>query len=538
MRDWCSSEKYRFATRLYDNNKFPEAILPSESPWEAVDQHTMANNTQGGGIVPHSSNKLWDDRQKNIIQATSLSFSGNLWLPCKNSNLSKFPSSSDSTVLHNGVTTMQDSGTVHAKGWLPHKVTNNLHNFTQFPNATNRSVWGNNAPIISSSPMRDSFYSESTSVRDENIWLSGENSSVSQKSTPFSSPAERQDLSNSYSSIIRDAYRLDRDTLQSFTKANILPNGTQSPSLNNTKILDKATNSRREMRDAGATNTNTWLYFRGESFVQSFTHSPNPTVNKNMNSCVDMTRDSSAMRNTNLKGDAGGIIGITWSPGDSAVLFQNCPQLTTPNEYEAFSNGNSVMEDSSFMHDRDAHVMNGNSWLPDENSILSQKCITFLNSTQSKAFHTDTNIMPDNDVMGDASGINDANLKNESNCLPRANAGLSEICIDYQEPSEMYCAGVLSNAGLMCDAQPSFPNQNDSFSLTNEVDQIVPERNREEGKVPWMNLPATKTSDISDDTLNPLCVPREVQMQDVNDHGVSFLHDLMAIINEEENLWC
>ena len=145
--------------------------------------------------------------------------------------------------------------------------------------------------------------------------------------------------------------------------------------------------------------------------------------------------------------------------------------------------------------------------------------------------------MPDNDVMGDASGIGDAKLKNESNCLLRTNASLSEICIEYQEPSEMHWAGVLSNAGLICDAQPSLPNQNDGFSLTNEVYQILPERNREEGKVPFVNLPATKTSDISEDTLNPLCVPREMQMQDMDD-GVSALHDLMAIINEEENLSC
>ena len=536
MRDWCFSEKYRVATRLYDNNKFPEAIPPNEYPWAAVDQHTMANNTQGEGIIPHSSNKQWDDRQQNVIQATSSSFSGNLWLPCKNSNLSKFPSPSDSTVLQNGVTMMQDSGTVHTKGWLSPTVNNNLHNSTQFPNATNRSVWGNNACIISSSPKQDSFYSESTSVRDGNIWFTGENSSVSQKSTQFSSPAERQDSSNSYSSTIRDAYTLDRGTVKSFARANILPNSTQSPSLNNTKVLNKATNSRSEMCDAGAINTNAWLYFRGESFIQSFSLFPNPTVNKNMNSGVDMTRGSSAIRNTNLKGDAGGITGITWLPGDDAVLFQNCPQLSTPNEYEAFSNGNSVMEDSGFMRDRDADAMNGNSWLPNENSILSQKSITLPNSTESKAFHIDTNIMPDNDVMGNASGVGDAKLKNESNCLPRANARLSEICNEYQEPSEMHCTGVLGNPGLMCDVQPSFPHQNDSFSLTNEVDQIVPERNREESKAPWMNVPVTKISDLSEDTLNPICVPREMQMQDMNDHGVSFLDDLMAIINGEENL--
>lgn len=522
IRDWCSSEKYRFhAKRLYDNNKFPEAIPPNESPWAAADEHTTATNTQGEGLVPHSSNELWSDRQQNIIQATSSSFSGNLCLPRKDSNLSKFPGPSDSTFLHkSGVAMMQNSGTVHAKA-RSHSKTNNLQNSTQFLNPPNRNVLGNNSRIISSSPMRDAFYGERTSARDGNIWLSGENSSFSQNSSQLSSPDERQNLSNGYSSIIRDACRLDRGALQSCARPNILQNSTQSPSLNKTKVVDKATSSRSEMRDADAMNINTWLCYRGESFVQSFQH---PTGNKDMNSGDGMMRDSSPIHNINLRGDAGGINGITWLPGDNAVLFQNCSQSAISTEYEAFNNGNNVMGKSSFMGDRGTDVMNGNRWLPDENSNLSQKCITFSSSTESKAFYNDANIMPENDVVGNASEISDAKLKNESNCLPGANAGLSEICIEYQEPSEMLCAGVLGNPGLMCDAQPSIPNKNDSFSLTNEVDQIV--------------LHATKTSDIAEDILNPLCVPRDMQMEDINDHGVSFLHDLMAIINEEENLWC
>ena len=55
-----------------------------------------------------------------------------------------------------------------------------------------------------------------------------------------------------------------------------------------------------------------------------------------------------------------------------------------------------------------------------------------------------------------------------------------------------------------------------------------------------MNLPATKASHSSEDTLKALYVPRAMKMQDMNDHDSSVLDDLMAIINEEElqNLWC
>ena len=225
-------------------------------------------------------------------------------------------------------------------------------------------------------------------------------------------------------------------------------------------------------------------------------------------------------------------------PGDNAVLFQNCAQLPVPTEYEVFNNGNGVIVDSSFMPDGDTDLTNGKSWLPDENSSLSLKCITFSNSTESEAFHNYSNSMPHSDVMGDTSWIPDAKVSKEGNCLPRANARLSEICIEYQEPSEMHSSGVLGNDSFRCDAQPSFPNLKSSFILSSEVDKIVPERNREESKVPWMNLLDTKTSHLSEDTLNALCVPSETKMQDVNDHDLSVLDDLMVMINGEENPWC
>ena len=332
MCDWCFSEKFRFAARLYEHKDIPEAIPPSDSPWAVAAEHTMATNTQCRGLVPHSrSNELCDDSQQAIIQANSSLHSGNLWLPCKDSDLPQFPSPSDSTVLYNGVTMMEDSSTMHAKGSLPGENTRNLQNPSMFPNPTERNVWGNGAArIVISTPMPDSFYDGSTSVRDGIIWLSDENSSVSQKYTQFSSPGSSEGLCNSYSSVTRDACRLDSGTIQSCAKANILQNSTQFPSLNKTEILDKTSSSRSKMGDAGAMHTNTWLSFRRGSFFQDCTHFPNPTENKNMNSGDKTMRDSSTNSNINLKGDAGGINGTTCvTRRQCSPLSELCP-VTSP----------------------------------------------------------------------------------------------------------------------------------------------------------------------------------------------------------------
>ena len=170
-----------------------------------------------------------------------------------------------------------------------------------------------------------------------------------------------------------------------------------------------------------------------------------------------------------------------------------------------------------------------------EDSSLSQEVIKLSSSTESEAFSNDTDIFFHNSSLSDASVIQDSDVIGEKICLPDGNTRLSEICTDHQELSEVHCAGVLRNAALMCDAQPSFPNQNNSCSLTNEGDQIVPECNRDEAMIPQMHLPDTK----ADGTLNPFCVPPQTKMQDMNDQDLSVLDDLMAIINEEElqNLW-
>ena len=538
MRDWCASEKYCVAARLYDNNKFriPEAIPPNESPWAVADGHTMATNSQGRGLVPHTSNGLWDDRNQNIIQATRSSQIGNLWLPCKDLNLSKFPILSDSTVSHNGVNMIFDAGMLRAKGSLSGATSSNLQNSTQIPE---RNVLDNGARISDSSVTRDSLYNGSTIVPDGSILLSGDNSSVSQKSTQLPSPIESQGLCNGHSSVLHDGSRVDRGSLQSSPKAKILQKSSRFPSFSKTNLLDKVTWTRSEMRDYGIMNTNTWLSFRRESFFQSCRQFPNPTGNKNMNSGADMMRDSTAMRKTSVINEAGLINGGTWLPGDNAIISHNCAQFPGPTEHKPLYKGPSLMHDTSFMRDLNTNVMDGTSWLPDENSTLSQKYIKFSSSTKIEAFHNDTDVILHNSSLSDASAIRDGDMISESICLPDGNAGFSEICTNHHELSEMHCAEVLRNAGLMCDAQPPFPDLN-SFSLTNEGDQIVPGCNRDDAMVPLMNLPATKTSVLSEDTFNPLCVPRKMKMQDINDHDSSVLDDLMSIINEEklQSLWC
>ena len=527
MRDWCASEKYRFAARF---------IPPNESPWAAADGHTMATNSQDRGIVSHSSNGLWDDRNQNIIQATSSSQIGNLWLPSKDSNLSKFLIPNDSTVSYNGVNMIFDASMLRPKDLLCGATSSNLQNSTQIPE---RNVLGNGARITDSSVTRDSLHNGSTIVPDGNILLSGENSSVSQKSTQFSSPVESQGLCNGNSSVLHDGSRLDRGTLQSSPKANTLQNSSRFPNFSKTNVFNQASWTRSEMRDYGMMNTNTWLSFRRESFFQSCRQFPNPAGNKNMNSGADVMRDSSAMRKTSVINDAGLINGGTWLPGDNAIISHNCAQFPGPTEHKPLYKGTSVTHDTSVMRDLDTGVMDGTSWLPDENSTLSQKYIKFSSSTEIEAFHNGTDVTLDNSSLSDASAIRDGDVISESICLPDGNAGFSEICTDHQELSEMHCAGVLCNTGLMCDVQPPFPNLN-SLSPTNEGDQIVPGCNRDDAMVPLMNLPVTKTSDLSEDTLNPLCVPRKMKMQDMNDHDSSVLDDLMSIINEEElqNLWC
>ena len=515
VSDWCSSEKYRFTACLYSNYKFPEAIPPNDSSWTAVDGHTMPTSKQRRGLEPHSSNELWHDRNQNIIQATSSSYSGNLWLPCKDSKFPKFPSPSDSTVLHNGVNMMCDAGAMRAK------------NSNEIPDAAERNVLSSGALIIDSRVTRGSLYNGGTSFLNRNNWSSGKNSSLSQKYTQFSSPIESQGLYSGHSSVMRNARRLNRSTLQPCGKVNTFQNCTLLSNPRKIKVLDKDTRARSEVSDAGEMHTNIGLSFRTESFFQSCNQSLNPTANKNMKTGVDMMRGSSVVRNASLILDSG-------LSGDIGIISQNYAQFSGPAEHEAFYRGTRVLHDTSFKRDWHKGVINGNSWLPDENLSLSQKYFKFSNSTESEPFPNDANRMLHSSLTAGATAIRDAKMIIEDTDLPCENSRLYKICTEFREPSEMHCARVSCDAGLTCDVQPPSPNLNNSFTLTNEGDKTLLERRREEDKMAWMNLPATKASDLSEDTLNLSCVPREMQMQDMNDHDSSVLDDLMAIINEDE----
>ena len=362
MRDWCSSENYRFAARLYHGNKFSEAIPPNDSPWAAANGHTMAIDSQDRGFLPHSSNKLWNEREQGVIQATSSSFSGNLWLPCKDPKLSKFLNLSDSTVLYNGGSMMHDAGTLRTKDLLSGARSSTLQNTTQIPDSTERNTLCSGTHIIDSIVTRDSLYNRNTSIRDENIVSSGENSSVFQKPTHFSSQTESQGLFNDHSSVMHDGSRLDRGTPQC-AKAKILQTSTQLPKFSKINVLDKSSWTRGEIRDSSTTHTNTCLSFRRESFFQSCTQFPNPTGNKNMNSSAGMMRDSSAMRNTSVTSDAGVINGSTWLPGENAIISHNCVQFPDPTEHKTLYEGTNLIHDTSFMRDLDTGVMDGNSLL-------------------------------------------------------------------------------------------------------------------------------------------------------------------------------
>ena len=534
MRDWCSSEKYRFTACLYENSKFPKAIPPNDSSWTAADGHTMpTSKPERRGLAPHSSNELWHDRNQNIIQATSSSYSGNLWLPCKDLKFPKFPSPSDSTFLHNGVNMLCDAGTMRAKDLLCGAKSSNLLNCNEIPDPAERNVLSSGARVTDSRVTRGSSYNGSTSVLKGNIWSSGENLCLSQKYTQFSSPILSQGLYSGHSSVMRNARRLDRDTLQPCAKVNTLQNCTRFSNPRKIKVLDKDTMARSEMSDAEEMHSNTGLSFRRKSFFQSCAQS-HPTANKNMNSGADMMRGSSVVRNPSVILDPGVNNGITCLSGDIGIVSQNYAQFSGPTEHEAFYRGTSVMHDTSFKRDRHKGVINGNSWLPDENLSLSQKYFKFSSSTESEAFPNDANRMLHSSLTADATAIRETKMINENTDLPGENARLYEICTEYRDPFEMHCVRVCCNAGLTCDAQPSSPNLSNSLTLTNEGDKAVLEREREEEKMPWMNLPATKAFDLTEDTLNLSCVPCELQMQDMNDHDSTVLDDLMAIINEDE----
>ena len=178
-----------------------------------------------------------------------------------------------------------------------------------------------------------------------------------------------------------------------------------------------------------------------------------------------MIRDNNAMRNTSEIPDA----------SDIGIVSQNCAQSSGLTEHESFYKG------TSYMRPRDTFTMNENSLSRDENSSLSQECITLSSSTESEAVYNDANRMLYNSLMADTTALRDAEVI-QNICLPGTNARFSEICTEH--PSEMHCANL------------SFPNLNNSFSLTNKGDEIDPERKREEAKIPWMNLPATKVYKI------------------------------------------